>query len=345
MNRIGLIIQLLDHGVDPKDAPKIAEQQLKDRAGFFAKLKVAQAEMETIVTNLKSRFSDKGYAGVDQFVAKGRLALNEAGLTMYSSESREISKGVPDSNGIEKPEKHWEITFVIGDCGTGYGEGVLFCLPVGNEQALGATDSYALKYMMRSTMLAERAEDDPDRKHDIDANQYQRKQQGKAKKRNRPAPKPKSTMGDRPKVSKLSDIESTPPEPKGNGARDAAPKNGKRDKATKKEMDARIKRAKDRLGICKDELKQGPMSAILKEAGFVASGFKNVDDFESAADLLEARITFDRLSVKLTDRLGQPEVDDILLDYEDTNNVEVLKAGIVALVDTLNSQKKQEAQQ
>jgi len=334
MNRIGLIIELLDHGVDPKDAPKIAEQQLKDRAGFFAKLKVAQAEMETIVTNLKNSFTNKDYASVDQFVAKGRLALNEAGLTMYAAESREICKGVPDGNGIEKPEKHWETTFTIGDSGTGYREGILFCLPVGKEQELGKTDSYALKYMMRSTMMAERADNDPDKKDDIDANQYQSKQRSAgAKKRTKPAPVPKSTMKAKAKPK---------PKPKKEESR-AAVKNGTRDKPTKKQMDARIKRAKERLGVCKQELKEAAMKSILREAGFVAAGFKTVDDFEAAAELLESRIVFDRLSIKLTDRLGQPAVDELLIDFEDVNNVEVLKAGIPILADKLNS-KQTEAQ-
>ena len=57
--------------------------------------------------------------------------------------------------------------------------------------------------------------------------------------------------------------------------------------------------------------------------------------------MLENRIIFDRLHIKLVDRLGQPKVDVITKDIGDVNNIIALKEGVSVFVSELN--KKAEA--
>ncbi len=335
MNRSAIIIELLAAGLDGKEAVKIAEQQLKDRGAFYKKLTTAQTRMKSVVNDLMNNFTNKKYANVDQFLEKGRSALNDAGLTLFTTDSKEIVKMVTDKNGIDQPEKHWEIALRIGDSQSGYKEEIFYAIPVGREQDVGKSDSYALKYLTRSLMMSPREEDDPDKRHDIDAQDYQsnqRKKKSTAKKRTKAAPAPKNPLPAKPVNGAGADKPVAPKKtPRTNG------------KTTKKGMNERVERARARLAACKEELKEGPMKAILNDAGFTAQHFNEVQHFEDAADLLEARIIFDRLTIKLSDKIGQPETDKLLKDFSDINNVETLKAGIGHLSDSLN--QAMEAQQ
>lgn len=228
MNRITMIERLLHAGVETKDAPKMAEAALKDRAGFYSKLVKAQGEMAGIV---KDKSGYKGsYASVDEFVKKGGESLQQAGLAIYASSANEISKVTTNGDGIEVTSKHWTVNFVLGDSSTGYREDVLFALPMGKEQDAGAADSYCLKYFIRDTMFAERAENDPDKRKDVD----------KVGSRNNvnhdPAPKAPSSPS----------------------------------KPSKRKTTSQVARSRERLKVCSEEVGAKRAGELLKAAGNAA---------------------------------------------------------------------------
>ena len=295
MNRITMIERLLHAGVETKDAPKMADAALKDRASFYGKLVKAQGEMAGIV---KDKTGYKGsYASVDEFVKKGGQSLQEAGLAIYASSANEVIKMTTNADGIEVASKHWEVNFVLGDSSTGYREDVIFALPIGKEQDAGAADSYCLKYFIRDTMFAERAEKDPDKDKDID--------KGKGSRSNNQGPKAPSRAG----------------------------------VPSKRSTTSRVEKARERLKSCSERVGPKIAAELLKAAGNAAP--KNAKQLEEAAELLESRIVFDKLQIKLVDRVGQPEVDKMLEDIGDINNIIALKEGTGLFADALNAKAKE----
>lgn len=165
-NRIQQMEELTAAGVPVKEALLIINQQMKDKAAFFTKMVNAQQNLGMILKDTKDQ-RGRQYAGVDQFVGKAQRALNEAGLTMFESHTAVCSKG--------EKERSWMLDCIIGDADSGFSVGLAYEVPINSqawdrepEKAVGAADSYALKYLTRGVLFAERSENDPDRNDDPD---------------------------------------------------------------------------------------------------------------------------------------------------------------------------------
>ena len=194
MNSINIIKELLASGVEPKDAIAAANAHLKQRSQFFSKLRDAQQNLGKIIKNSKDQ-RGKNYAGVDQFVGQAKDALNQAGLTMFEQQTEVIQKGRTDrpiramqdmikagvrpEDATSTPTEYWIIECVLGDTQTGYCVPLQYEVPISAmalnkdpAQAVGSADSYALKYLTRGLLYAERADDDPDRLDDPDHKGY-----------------------------------------------------------------------------------------------------------------------------------------------------------------------------
>jgi len=166
MNRIHIVQTLLQAGVDGKDVAALCRDHMKDKAMFFAKLLKAQQALGKIIKDTRDQ-RGRNYAGVDQFVGKAQRAFNEAGLTMFESQTCITTKGEKD--------RSWMLDAIIGDTTTGFSLPLQYEVPINPmawnkepEKAVGASDSYGLKYLTRGVLFAERSEHDPDRRDDPD---------------------------------------------------------------------------------------------------------------------------------------------------------------------------------
>jgi len=292
MNRIKIMESLLAAGVESKDALVLCKDQMKDKAGFFAKLLKAQQNLGLILKDTRDQ-RGRNYAGVDQFVGKAQRAFNEAGLTMYESQTCIVMKG--------DNVRSWMIDAVIGDSATGFSAPLQYEVPINPaawskepEKAVGSSDSYGLKYMTRGVLFAERSERDPDRKDDPDHAGYE----------DTPKSKPPSPAPQKKKTPKRVSVTE-------------------RKKAAQKRMMS----IRGKLGneVFNDMVEANPMN--------------NVDDMESAADALDARVRLDELAVKAVTRFGQPKVDNWLELYRPFTKQENIDEGIAALVAELNTKK------
>jgi len=189
MNRVSIIETLLAAGLESKDAIALSKDHMKDKAQFFAKLHKAQQNLGRIIKDTTDQRGKK-YAGVDQFVGKAQRAFNEAGLTMFEHETGVVTRTVnTERHTVNKREsdslkettacRSWMIDATIGDTSTGFSMPIHYEVPISPkawgsepEKAVGAADSYGLKYMTRSILFAERSEHDPDRRDDPDDRGY-----------------------------------------------------------------------------------------------------------------------------------------------------------------------------
>ena len=191
MNRIVIMERLLASGMETKEAVVLCKEQMRDKAQFFAKLHRAQQALGMIIKNTRDQ-RGRNYAGVDQFVGKAQRAFNEAGLTMFEHETGVVARTIETarhSTNKKRDEEEllkettahrsWMIDAIIGDTETGFSMPVHYEVPINPsafskepEKAVGAADSYGLKYMTRSILFAERSEDDPDRRDDPDHRGY-----------------------------------------------------------------------------------------------------------------------------------------------------------------------------
>ena len=294
MNRATIIDRLVSAGVEAKETVKLSKEIMVERASFFEKLIKAQAEMEKV---FKDQKGPKGaYAAVDQFVEKTGEAMQKAGLAMFCTSAQDVIKTFTDPNGIEQTRANWEIEILVGDAKTGYQQQISWSIPIGKEQVVGASDSYALKYAARGVMFAERAKDDPDRRRDIDRVGSQGQQ---------PAPKAPSM-----------------------------PKNNMVKKPTKRATQSKVAEARERLKKCSDELGAKKAREIMEAAGFKAP--KGVKELCQVADLLEARIVFNRLCVRSEETLGKESTIKLLEGCDDLANIVTLQTGIETLVTALD---------
>jgi hypothetical protein len=145
-------------------------------------------------------------------------------------------------------------------------------------------------------MFAERAKDDPDRRRDIDRVGSQGQQ---------PAPKAPSM-----------------------------PKNNMVKKPTKRATQSKVAEARERLKKCSDELGAKKAREIMEAAGFKAP--KGVKELCQVADLLEARIVFNRLCVRSEETLGKESTIKLLEGCDDLANIVTLQTGIETLVTALD---------
>jgi len=289
MNTIRIIERLMSAGFDPKDAVAAAIVQMRHKAQFFSKLREAQQNLGRIIKDTRDQ-RGRNYAGVDQFVGKAQRALNEAGLTLFEHETAVVAKG--------EKERHWQIECVIGDTQTGYSLPLRYEVPINPqawskepEKAVGSADSYALKYLTRGALFAERSEHDPDRHDDPDHAGYDRSND-----------KPRAKPNDKP--SPAATKKKTPKKPTA--------------QSRKKAAQARLKGASSHLGkeIYDGILAENPMSSL--------------EAMETLADVLDARIRLEQIKATATKRFGEDQVNGWLELFrpftQQTNIVDAIKA-------------------